>query len=440
MIKPDLHIEDFLPSLLTGAGRSLAIAHPNCKCDIIRSITILLSQGEARRELTDGALIRALLQVPNWHTNDMEHDEAANSEVAREMLTVQQYLFKTIYDISSSSEFIARNTKRTQCPKLVSECIDALGDLSNLRPSNKTFHVIPAASACIVVANLTTSIEFALFLVQRRQVHLPIGLILHLRDDPTTLFPAIALLERLAIPPENKTAIFSAGIMWEVPRLLTEFDTQPSIQCEAVSLMRKVIIGHPKHVSGIGVCVPRNAGEPEQDQSHQRGQQQSGLLAALNLFRRTSDVQTRFEIGRLVVEVCRTLLHAASGHHGQAEDRVHQAFGNATRITDPIIYLACNGTTQEVEGEGWFGLAVLSMWERGRPFVIDCLAEEGIQRKMEEILRRGDQACRENISLMLMKLHLFPRHLVLASTRKFVELAASNAGLPPIWPEMAALV
>lgn len=436
MVKPNLHPKDFLVQLLMGSGRALAMSHPKCKCDIVRTIAILLSQVPVKRELIFRDLVRAFLDVPNWVTGDIEGDASADHDVASSMLTVRTFLMKTIYDVSASPEFVDRYTKVRECPRLVSECIDALCHVSNLGQTMPAVNVVPAASACIVLANLTGTVEFALFLVQHKRVHLSVGLLLHQREDSTTLFPAIALLDRLAIPPENKTAIFSAGIIYELPRFLNNFDVQPRIQCEAVSVMRKVICGHPEHVRGIGVCVHVIAEEPVQNHGCMPVDEQSGLLAALNLFRRTSDVQTKIEVGRLVVEVCRTLLHSTGGYPELAEYGIRQAFGIASDIANPIAYLACNGISQELQGEGWFGLAVLSIWEHGRPFVMDCLAEEGVQNRMDELLGQGNTAFRQNISLMLTKLRLFPYHLVLASTRDILERAASKAGLPQIWPTM----
>ena len=438
LVRPDLRPKDFLTELLTGSGRSLALSHPECSCDITRTIAILLSQDEVQRELICEDLVRPFLEVPNWENANTEDDDAVGSDVPGQMAMVQQSLFRSIYDVTALPEFVARYAKGAECSKLVSECIDALGDVANLHPIKKTVTTIPAASACVVLANLTRSVEFALFLVQHKKVHLSVGLMLHQREDSTTLFPAIALLDRLSIPTENKSAIFNAGIVYEVPRFLTGFDAQPTIQREAVSVLRKIMVGHPEHLSGLGVSIPINAGGRPQDQSPPRTEEQSGLLAALNLFRRTSNVEAKIEVGRLVVEVCRTLLHLTVGHPEDVESAVHQIFGNAGKIARPITFLACNGPSQAVRGEGWFGLAVLSIWEHGRPSVINCLADKDVQQKMDEALEAGERALCENISLMLTKLHLFPRNLVSASTRDTLERAASNVGLPPIWPVMAA--
>lgn len=437
LIRPSIHPKDFLVELLTGSGRRLAMSHPECNCDVIRTIAVLLSDVEIQRELIREDLIKPLLEVPNWESINLEDGELVTQDILKTTNIVHQSLFKTIYDICALPEFTARFGEGNEMPRLVTACIEALEDVSNLGQTNTAVHTIPAASACIVLANLTKSTEYALFLVQRKNVHLSLGLILHQHEDTITLFPAIALLNRLAIPSENKAAIFGAGVIYELPRFLTEFDVQPRIQHEAVSVMRKIIVGHPQHISGIGVCISPNAQEQVQDAKLERTREQSGLLAALNLFRRTSDADTKTEIGRLVVEVCRTLLHSTKGQPERAENAVRQAFGSTDDIAGPVTYLACNGTSKEVRGEGWFGLAVFSTWEYGRPFVMDCLADKGVQKKMDEALNEGDHPFCQNISLMLTRLHLFPSRFVLPSTREVLESAASNAGLPPIWPVLA---
>ncbi len=436
LTRPQIRPKDILSELLTGSGRRLAMTNPECNGDVTRTIAVLLSDAEMQRELIHDDLLELFLEVPNWGSISSGDDER-NPGAPRAKAMVQQSLFKTTYDVTALPEFTARFGKGNECPKLVTACIDALRDVSNLRQTKKAANSVPAASACVVLANLTKSTEYALFLVQRKNVHLSLGLILRQREDTVTLFPAIALLDRLAIPPENKTAMFGAGIIYELPRFLTGFDVQPRIQREAVSVIRKIILGHPQHVSGIGLCIPVNAQEHAQDQKPERIQEQSGLLAALNLFRRTTEVETKIEIGRLVIEVCRTLLHSTGGHSERAENAVHQAFGSACDIANPVTYLACNGPSEEVRGEGWFGLAVLSTWEHGRPFVMECLTREEVQKSMDEAMKNGDRTFGQNISLMLTRLHHFPSRLVLPSTREFLEHAASNAGLPPIWPVLA---
>ncbi|ERF74824.1 hypothetical protein EPUS_03208 [Endocarpon pusillum Z07020] len=436
LIKPDLRPQDFLSELLTGSGRRLAMSHPECNCDVTRAIAILLSQEEMQQELIREDLVSTFLEVPSWESTASEHN-AAGHKVPRAMTMVRQSLFKTIYDVSALAEFAARYAKVSECPRLVSSCIDALGNVSNMRQTKVSVGVIPATSACVVLANLTKSTDFALFLVQHRKVHLAIGLILRQREDSTTVFPALALLDRLAIPPENKVAIVDGGIISELLRFVNDFDVQPMVQREAVSVMRKAIIGFPKHVSAIGVGIAANGGSRTNSQLLERNPEQSGLLAALNLFRRTGDGDIKTEVGRLVVEVCRTLRHSTRGQPALDEGAVRQALGSADDIASPISFLTIHGPSQQVRGEGWFGLAALSTWEYGRPFVVDCLADEAVQKGMEKALEGSERASCQNISLMLTELRLFPSHLVPKPTRLFLESAASSVGLPAMWPVMA---
>lgn len=434
---PDVHPKDFLRELLVGSGRDLALSHPECTCDVTSAIAVLLSRVEIQRELIHEDLVKAFLEVSSWKNVTTDGEESTSRGVPRAIFTVEQSLVKTTYEVTGSSEFISKYGRGAECPTLVSDCIDALGDLSNLRPTTKSLNLIPAALASVLLANLTTSVDFALFLVQQKEIHLPLGLILRQRKDYRTLFPALSLLHRVAIPPENKAVIFGAGVIHELPRFLIDFDVHPKIQSEAVDFMRRIITGLPQHVSGIGVSISPNEQESGKRQHPERTQEQSGLLAALNLFRRTSDLETKVEVGRLVVEVCRTLLHASKPHPERAESAVRQAFGTYSHIADPVTCLICNGPSQEIRGEGWFGLAVLSNWEYGRQFVMDSLAGEELQKKLDETLKAGDRALCQNITLMLTHLKRFPCLLVVPSTRQFLEDVASSVGIPCIWPVLA---
>ena len=267
------------------------MSHPECNSDVTRTIAVVLSQERAQRELIRGDLVRAFIDVPNWNSHNLEDNNAVSEEGSKSTALVQQALFRSIYDVSALPEFAAKYTSASS--ELVSACIDALRDVSNLSQTMEPATTIPAASACIVLANLTTSTDFALLLVQSRKVHLSVGGLLRQRDDPTTLFPAIALLDRLAIPQENKLAIVQAGVVHELPRFLIGFDVQPVIQREAVSLMRKLIVGFPDHVSEIGACMTIIREKNGNGHSLDQSTKQSGLLAALSLFRRTSDAQIK---------------------------------------------------------------------------------------------------------------------------------------------------
>ena len=433
LTRPDVNPRDFLAELLTGSGRVLAMSSPECSCNVASAVTTVLCHVEAQQELISQDLVEIFLELPSWKSTNEARDQAVDPSIETALFKLRQSSFKIVYDISALPSFEARYGSGTEYPKLIAKCIDALGNVSNLRQS-KVFNMIPAASACIVLANLTCSTEYALFLVQRKNVHLSLGLILRQREDSATLFPAIALLDRLAIPPDNKIAMFGAGIIYELPWFLINFDVLPRIQREAVSAMRKIIAGHLEHVSGIGVCTVRDLAEEAEGPNAKRTQEQSGILAALNLFGRTDDVETKIEIGRLIIEVCRTIFQSTKGRPEQAENAVRLAFGSASDIADCVAYVACNGTSRETQGEGWFGLAILSTWEHGRPFVMECLGQEELQNQLEKALRGGERAFVDNISLMLTKLRHFPSYLALTSAREFLENAATIAGIPVIWP------
>lgn len=440
LIRPEAEPEQFLVKLLRGSGRTLALCYPRCNYDIRRTIALIMSNDDVKRKLINEDLVRAFLDVPNWENARMDDNELESHTSSREMSSLQQALFKTTYGLCGLPEFRERYAEDSKCSPLATECIDALAVISHPRPTTDALNTIPAASACVVLAGLTTTAEYALFLVQQKNVHLSLRPILRQHEDSATLFPALALLDRLAIAPENKTTIFRAGIIYDLPRFLIGFNVQPGIQREAVSVMRRIVLGHLEHVSGIGVCVPTGVAEDADGQYLGRSEEESGLLAALNLFRRTSDAEVKMEIGRLVVEVCRTLFQSTDGHPEEAGNAVRLAFDETNDMASPIAYIACNGKSPEVQGEGWFGLAILSTWQHGRPFILKCLANEEVQKQLEAVLQEREQASCQNISLMLTKLQLFPPDLVSASTRKFLDHAATVAGLPSVWPVLAPAV
>jgi hypothetical protein len=430
--RPD-ESSDYLRSLLTGSGRNLALTNAECLRDLTRSIAILIGNFDVQQEVIKQDLVKPFLEVLNWNSPDVEAHFAAADYLSKTLANVRQSLLKTMYDLSAEPEFGARYGEGPSCPQLVSECIAALEDLSSLTQRTETSiqKAIPAASACVILANLTKSVNYAQFLV-RRKVHLSLALILRQRSDFETLFPAAALLDRLTIPPENKIAMFEAGVLYEIPRLLIGCDLQPRTQQGAISALRNIIRAQPEHASSIGVCTPAT--------QEARPPEESSLLAALNLFRRTTDEENKLEIGRLFVEMCRTFFQSTMRRPQGTEDPIRLAFGNVTDIIDPITHLACNDTAPALRGEGWLGMALLSTWEYGRSRIVESLAKEDLQKKLEEILRDGDQACLQNISLMLTKFREFPNPKIPETTREVLKKACDLAGIPtdmPIVPPAA---
>lgn len=409
------------------------MSNSECLSEVLKSIAFLMSHVEIQRALINHDLVSSFLETSKWEPKTEGVDESGDSSMSKAVSVARQSLLKATYDLSALPEFSSRYGKAEEVPRLVEECIDAILPPSKLENTKKAVKSISAASACVILANLTQSTEYASFLTQRKHIHQSLALLLRQWEDSATIFPALALLDRLAIPQENKTAMFSAGFLYDLPRFLIGFDVQPGIQREAVSVMRKIVAGHPERVRAISVC---KSGEPEDGQpgrTKEKKDSESGLLASWNLFKRTNDDQIKMEIGRLIVEVCRILFHSIGEHPEQAKDGTRSVFGRAIDIACPLAYLICNAASRDIQGEGWFGLAMLSTWEFGRPFVVQSLGNEDVQRNLEIALREGDRAFQQNISLMLTKLHLVQTNLVSAQTRDFLERAAKAAGIPPIW-------
>jgi hypothetical protein len=425
---------NFISYLLKGPGRTLALSYPACFCEVLRSIALLASHSEVQREIIAEDLVSAYLEVSNWERGAAVMEEPANPSVKKAISRIRESLLNATYEMSALPEFWAKYGNEKEFPKLVEDCADALANVSDPGNTEATDTTIPAASACIILANLTKSPEHASFLGQQKKAHLPLSQLLRQRNDSGTLFPALALLDRLAILNENKIAMFGAGLVDDLPRFLTGFKLEPRIQREAVSLMRKLIQGHPEHIAGIGACRSGRAELVEEEETEEKEPKASGLNLSWELFQRADDPQVKAEIGRLFIEVCRTLFQSTGGHPEQVEDAIQLAFGSRIEIASPMAYLVSLDPSPEVVGEGWFGLTILSTWEHGRPSVIQALGAKEIQTKLNDALLEGDSAFRQNVSLMLTKLHLFPRHGVSESTRAFLEQAAGTAGLPPIWP------
>ncbi|KAI2617854.1 ARM repeat-containing protein [Hypoxylon sp. NC1633] len=257
-------------------------------------------------------------------------------------------------------------------------------------------HVPLQTAACLVLGNIARSDELSTLLVQEKSVHEPLVAILSSHESPTTdaqlLHSVLSFLKNLSIPAGNKPVLGDAGILNPdiLPRIC-DFDVQPQVQFDAVSLTRLLLVNCPNNVRRV--CVPS------------AGQDTTPLQQLIDLHYKADQEPIKMETARAVGNVCRVLhtespvgssllpltsasapASAPSSAPEETQTPLLQDFYDKhPKLADTLLYLGLQAKFPTLRSELWFvlalmarsadGAAIVAQWMRQHPQVVDVLAE-----------------------------------------------------------------
>ena len=379
-------LENLLLSLLNGEGARLALESFECQSSIVQASVNILSQAEAKEALISRNLVLkfANLGTTIWATGHSRLDDIDDGNASANWPQTQQAVLQTLYDISAMSDF---TTKYTTDTRVKDVCIKNIQGENALQ---RREHLSQAA-ACGILANLTRSSDFAENLVRQYNIHNDLKRILRDSKQPDVLYATANLVGRLALPAANKNILTEYGMIGTMNRLFA-METDPAIQREAVSVCRRLISGSSKTLDLIRPCCTENE-----------------VASILALFKRTNDAATKFEIGRFAIELCRALWASKNGRPEAAETTFLSVIPPQSELfAESIAFVACKSDSDASRGEGWFGLAMLSVWETGREMIFKCLTNRSLSDEFGHVARRGGGPSYQNLRLILAKLSLSP--------------------------------
>lgn len=419
-----------IDALLT-QGSILTRQDPECCASICQAIMNIFSQKPTRQGLIsiEGALWQ-LINLPYLTPNtDKEINESLNP--------YKKVILKLVYEVSSLEAYGNKFNVET---KLIQSCLGVLfRGLWNMRPSSppsaspsglsETIEAYPYSSTLVLLSNSIVSTDRAIALLQtspRLTFHLA-GLIQNV-SDYEILHPAIDLATRLALCDEGQKQLYKAGILRAVGELLKPTSEVNGagieIQRETINLIRLVIKGHGEYTSALNTMNFEFQHGSHTDQDGSPHTEQSLVARVFHLFHHTTDTATKTAIGRLVIELLRTMASASNlesvvsteNSKTQAlstlESRLNSIFDPSATSTSlssdssagssrnpalPIADIITQTQDQPAaqEAEAWFGLGLLSSFPSFHASILHALAADNnrlLTRLKDIVAESGNNA------------------------------------------------
>jgi len=366
-------LSHIIQSLIISPGPSQLAAHNSYCCVSVCSALInILSQEDARIALLRLDALLSFARLPYRYGESKQRDEVEDDDAMRDLQQCRKTYLKLVYELTAMTEFQERYTLESQ------QIQEAIMDLQELKPIS--------IYLCVILANLTTSIHTAEDLVAKYKIHKPVLLLL--QNNDAEVHPAIGLLVKLALPDANKSILAQFGAFDSLLYLL-KTQTSNDIKREAVVATRLLIKGHRDNLILLTNKTPKN--NIVKDQDHL-------LPVILGVFAQTGDDSIKLEIGRLVIEICRTIFK-----DGNAEGQLDRSFDGNPLAAKAMAFVARFGQGG-AQSEGWFGLAMMSVLPKGQSMVISALDDGDLLKEMRKVAALKEGPSFENLGLMLTKL------------------------------------
>ena len=390
---------DCFEELLAGPGLRLSTYNTACRVSICHTLINILEHDEAKRSLISNNHIQKFVNVGYEEDSaslrsqaDFEEDPDARAD----LLKCRKAILKMLYSICALPDFaVAYPLDST----LVQFCI---ATLRNPRMPSREYDRDPSRRvfACVILASLTISEDVAKAFVEDVKLHKTLSELLQNDREPDLYYPAIALISRLALPSCNKTTMVQDGLLGALQHIFT-MDSVQNVQVEAVTAIRRLIAGSPQSLAEISY----KAGHVAPDQSAN----ESELASILGLFRRTDHASVKQEIGRLMIDICRTLWTSAKERPELGEEGFVLATGEAgDTFAQAIAFVIVHAEGSGLRAEGWLGFAMMSVWERGRSLIAACFDSQEILEEVKRAASSGGGPSFQNLRLVLVKMALVP--------------------------------
>ncbi|KAK5059894.1 hypothetical protein LTR84_009777 [Exophiala bonariae] len=427
-----------IDALLTQGSRLIG-RDPECCTSICQAIMNIFSQKATRQGLisVDGALWQ-LINLP--YLVPTTDDEMRDS-----LIPYKKVILKLVYEVSASEAYGSKFHADTT---LLRNCISVLSRGHSMPSSHQSPSYLadaierhPHSSILVLISNSVVSTDRAAALL-RAYPDLASCLTRLIQDvsDHEILHPAVDLATRLALCSDGQRQLYEAGILQAVSKVLNPTSEVNGagieVQRETVSLIRLVIKGHSEYTSALSII-----GSPYQNDSHveldsdnkgdknqtQQRTQQSLAAKVFYLFYHTTDAATKTAIGRLVIEILRTLASALpAGRVGgpstypannetqmisTVESRLGMIFepisttipsdqatsGVSETSRNPAVPIAHIITEPQPQGqapsaaqeaEAWFGLGLLSSFPSFHSSILQALAinEHQLLTRLKKII------------------------------------------------------
>jgi hypothetical protein len=415
---------DLVRRLLTD-GVDLASEDTDCRVSICQAALNLLSQPETHATVVRSErLLQNLISLPYATQDGDDPDEEAEAEAT--LAPYRKEVLRLVYTISATEEYAQTFQPGTNSISACVQILEQSVDQSSSTP-------LPRASICVLVANSITTTDRARTLLETTPITQIMVKLLSSVSDSEILLPALDLATRLALCAEGQDALCSASdqnnIFATIAKIIkdrtnSEVDaTGLEIQRNAITLTRLLVKGRRATLQMLNLATlsEKDASTPVYV-----------IHELYNLWHRTSDPQSKTELGRLMIEILRTLFSSPPSTTAESTLSVRDAestfldiFGTfdqsalpdhpsrATVVPDAIALILTQSTThpppqqpsppqtqtqtqapaptRAAEAEAWFGLALLSTISSSHASIRTALGRDSLA-----LLTRVSEIVREN--------------------------------------------
>jgi hypothetical protein len=383
--------------LLGTSSIALASYDGDTAVSVCNALLNLLAVPVMKEVLVSQSMLHALANF--YHTFSTHVHEILGDDDEEETLAslrqCEKGILKEFYVLSGLPEFTAAYTLDAGSPgsDFIQTCIE--------RPRNPalwTYSPAPTdpsvAISYTVLANVTTSEDTAVKLVHTYRVHEPLQAILRDLDDADTIYPALGLLSRLSLPFSNKQELVNCGMLqalrrfFGTPGVESSIEWKPALQIEALTTLRRLISGQIGILSSL--LQGADAGSYMRD--------------LLNMFTTCKDSSTKIEIGRFCVEHFRTI---SSRDQTDPASRLSEQTIDRNNLAGPIAFLTCEGPSPGAKAEGWFGLGLMTFWDKTRAQVLEVMKTAKMVEevgKVVDAVSSSERASADNLKLVLSQL------------------------------------
>ncbi|KAF2144943.1 uncharacterized protein K452DRAFT_356293 [Aplosporella prunicola CBS 121167] len=361
-------------------------------------------QDESIRQKTlqsDGLqqIARTLLkadELAGAQRQDLDSDEA-RKEFENEMRLTTGLVLNEVAKITADDAFNQRNS-------LASPFILEQGRWLQQRSDSPGLQTC----ACITLGNLAVSDAVCTAMVHEHAYHVPLIELFATAttdpaaatDDRTLLFLAAGFLRHLAQPRANAAPVAAAGAVPAVARLLAR--KQPELDLEVAAILRRLVNDSfenagavIRHGDDASELTPPSTNTSPTTTPNAATSPPNALIPAL--LSTTSQTKTAFEVGRLLVSLCRELRKAPPG----ASAETQELWARLLRwpgVTTPLALMARQEQVPALRSEALFGFSLMAASREGA----DCVgvvfggagagAGEGVVARREEKKKKEEKA------------------------------------------------
>lgn len=369
--------------LLSPDGGKLLAGHSaKCCISITRAILAVANTGATKAFLaSSGAVFDIALMVDIPHNSEDyygegEEEREENLEALEGLKTAT---LKLLYEVCQLPQFSA--------PPKYGIARQSLDIIRNFPDSSSFIR----AAAYIMLYGFVDSNARAHLLASEDLIPSVLRT-LQYEIDKTVLHPALGLATKLAVTWSLRTELYKGNAMQAVQHLLTAANLGYEIPLNTVTFLELLTKGHPEHVKSMLTDL---------------GTGRSLMEDLFALFDKGHDAIC-FEIGRLFIEICATLVqqNPSEAMSNNFELNTFLAACNQQAVSRTLIFMGTKGQSADAAAAQrvWFALGLLSTTEQGKQVVLLALQDANLQQKVRTLNQEVESWSGGNIKFMLHNL------------------------------------